>query len=55
MAELRRHVASASPETPGRHTEYQALMQKLISAHQTALQSLHVSDFVLFFAVRFLH
>lgn len=40
VAELRRHVASASPETPGRHTEYQALMQKLVSAHQTALQSL---------------
>ncbi|KAK3911087.1 Protein moonraker [Frankliniella fusca] len=40
VAELRRHIASASPETPGRHTEYQALMQKLVSAHQTALQSL---------------
>lgn len=40
VSELRRHVACASPETPGRHTEFQALMQKLVSAHQTAVQSL---------------
>lgn len=43
VAELRRHVACASTETPGRHTELQALMQKLVSAHQTAVQSLQVS------------
>ncbi|XP_034252605.1 uncharacterized protein LOC117652066 isoform X2 [Thrips palmi] len=40
VAELRKHVACASTETPGRHTELQALMQKLVSAHQTAVQSL---------------